>query len=105
MSGDSVRVTAVAKQKPAEKMMDEMSEYLLRDLRSSKKEFQFRRTEAAGGLDSPAEVGSGCDVVEAFRAPILQIDGVKNEPGGLAGDGVAERRESLEDARRCVGLY
>ena len=52
-----------------------------------------------------AGVGSGWVVVEAWRAPILQIDGVKNELGGLEEGGVAERSESLEDARRCVGLY
>lgn len=98
----------MATQHPTEKMMDEMSEYVLLVLRSLKKSFQFRRTEEAGGFDRPAGVagvGCGCDVVEAFRTPIRQIEGVKKEPGGLAGGGVAERRESLEDARRCVGLY
>ena len=33
-------------------------------------------------------VGSGLEVVEAFRVPVLQRLGVKKEPGGLAGGGM-----------------
>lgn len=36
---------------------------------------------------------------------VLHNEGVKKEPGGFFGGGVAERRERLEDARRWVGLY
>ena len=52
-----------------------------------------------------AGVGSGWVVVEAWRTPVLHREGVKNDPGGLDEGGVAERRESLEEVRRCVGLY
>jgi hypothetical protein len=72
-------------------------------LRSLKKSFQFRRMEEGGGLASPAGVegvGSGLEIVEAFRVLVLQRLGVKKEPGGLAGGGVAERRENLDEARR-----
>ena len=89
-------------QQPKEVMIEETSEYIRRDLRSLKKSFQFRIKEEPAGV---AGVGSGLAVVEAFREPILQRDGVKNEPVGPLGGGVAERRESLDDLSRCVGLY
>jgi hypothetical protein len=72
-------------------------------LRRRKKEFQFRAEEGGGGVEDIG--GREVVVVEAFRVPILQIEGVKKELGGLVGGGVAERRESLEEVRRWVGLY
>jgi hypothetical protein len=72
-----------------------------------KKSFQFKTVEEVGGLTSAAGVegvGSGWEVVDTFRVPVLQRLGVKKEPGGLAGGGVAERRESLDEARGCDGL-
>jgi len=102
-----VSVTAVAPQHAKEKMMDEMSEYVLLVFLNLKKSFQLRITDEDGAFDTlacGARVGSGCDVVEAFRTVILQIDGVEKDPEGLVAGCVVADREYLEDTRRCVGL-
>lgn len=100
-------VTAVAPQHAKEKMMDEMSEYVLLVFLNLKKSFQLRITDEDGAFDilaCVARVGPGCDVVEAFRTLVLQIDGPEKDPEGPVAGCVAADREYLEDMRRCAGL-